>query len=180
MLLQIWKAPVSAELQSILIGTIGLSVAAIAAAMLAMSRQIRVSAFSELNQVRHITAIAIVLQSAHFTEEWYSGFHKRFPEMLGLVPWPSTFFALLNLIWIGIWCVSTTFLGKQPRALLFPIWFLAIASAVNGIAHPVLSVLSAGYFPGLWSSPFVGVAGVLLLRALSRLTSPSAVSHHAG
>jgi len=58
----------------------------------------------------------------------------------------------------------------EADSFLFSIWFLAIASAVNGVAHPVLSLVSGGYFPGLWSSPLVGVAGVFLLRALPRLS----------
>jgi hypothetical protein len=167
---------VSAELRSILVGTMGLSVAVIVAAVLTISREIRISALSELNRVRRVAAMTIVLQCAHFTEEWYSGFHRRFPEMLGLVPWSNTFFAFFNLIWIAIWCLCAAFLRNQPRVLSFPIWFLAIASFLNGIGHPVLSIVSGGYFPGLWSSPFVGAAGLLLFRALSRLTGPSSIS----
>ncbi len=37
---------------------------------------------------------------------------------------------------------------------------------MNGVVHPLLAVASGGYFPGLWSSPLVGIVGVLLLRAL--------------
>ena len=166
----------SAELRSILIATMGLSIAVIAAAVLTMSREIRISASSEMNRVRRVAAMTIVLQCAHFTEEWYSGFHRRFPEMLGLVPWSNTFFAFFNLIWIAIWCLCAAFLRNQPRVLSFPLWFLAIASFLNGIGHPVLSIVSGGYFPGLWSSPFVGAAGFLLFRALSRLTAPSSIS----
>lgn len=158
----------SPEVRSIIVGTIGLSAALIAAAVLTISRDIRLSALPELNRVRRVAAMTIIMQCAHFTEEWYNGFHKRFPEMLGLVPWSDTFFVFFNVIWIAIWSLCAAFLRIQPRAFSFPIWFLAIASVVNGIGHPVLAIVSGGYFPGLWTSPFPGAAGVLLLRALCR------------
>jgi hypothetical protein len=161
---------VTESVRSILIGTLGLSAAAMAAAFLALSREIRVSALLELSQVRQIAAITLVLQVAHFAEEWTTGFHRLFPEMLGLAPWSGTFFVTFNIGWIAIWCLTIASLRNRPRVLWFPVWFLAIASIANGIVHPMLAVVSGGYFPGLWTSPFVGIAGVVLLRALVRLT----------
>jgi len=38
------------------------------------------------------------------------------------------------------------------------------------VAHPALSVFTQGYFPGLVTSPLVGVLGVLLLRRLHAVT----------
>jgi hypothetical protein len=54
----------------------------------------------------------------------------------------------------------------------FPVWFLAIASAANGVVHPILSLIVAGYFPGLWTSPLAGLLGAALLRTL--LAPPAA------
>jgi len=56
------------------------------------------------------------------------------------------------------------------RAALFPLWFLAIASLANGVAHPLLSVQAGRYFPGLFTSPLVGVAGLALLRQMALAT----------
>jgi hypothetical protein len=50
-------------------------------------------------------------------------------------------------------------------------WFLAIACVANGVIHPILSLAVAGYFPGLWSSPLVGILGVGLLRSMALATS---------
>jgi hypothetical protein len=162
---------VTEGLQSVLVGTIGLSIAAIAAAVLTLSREIRLHAVEELNRVRYIAVIALVLQCAHFSEEWITGFHRRFPEMLGLAPWSGTFFGAFNMTCIAIWFLCVAFLRNRPRILWFPLWFLAIASVVNGIVHPILSLAAGSYFPGLWTSPLVGIAGVVLLRALTRITS---------
>ena len=49
-------------------------------------------------------------------------------------------------------------------------WFLAIAAAINGFAHPMFSLAVKGYFPGLITSPFVGVLGILLAKKLYRVS----------
>jgi hypothetical protein len=51
-----------------------------------------------------------------------------------------------------------------------------IASIVNGIAHPMLAAVAHGYFPGLVTSPVVGVLGVLLSLRFGALTESSAES----
>ena len=60
--------------------------------------------------------------------------------------------------------------AKGTRLALFPVWFFAIAAVANGIAHPVLAVVGHGYFPGLITSPVLGVLGVLLGLRLLELT----------
>ncbi len=95
----------------------------------------------------------------------------RFPEFLGLRPWSATFFAVFNLTWVTVWIVCIALLGSYPRIAIFPIWFLGIASAANGVYHPLLSLINRGYFPGLWTSPLVGILGIVLLRTLASSTS---------
>ena len=96
------------------------------------------------------------------------GFHLRYPELLGLAPWPPSFFVTFNLVWIVVWGLSLLGLSRHVRAAYFPMWFLGIGSAVNGVAHPIFSMAVSGYFPGLLTSPLVGLLGVLLLRELAR------------
>ncbi len=55
----------------------------------------------------------------------------------------------------------------------FPVWFFAIAAIVNGVAHPLPAVAARGYFPGLITSPVVGVVGVLLWLRLVAVTRSS-------
>ena len=159
------------ELGSIVRGTAGLGVAAAVALWLSLVRRPRDGASAEARRVRRVAGVAVAAQAIHFLEEWYTGFHVRFPALLGLAPWSSTFFVTFNACWIAIWIVSVACLGAMPRALVLPIWFLAIASVANGVAHPLASIVSGGYFPGLWSSPVVGILGVLALRALGAFTA---------
>ena len=105
-------------------------------------------------------------QAAHFAEELVTGFPERLPALVGLAPMPLRFFVLFNLAWLAIWSLCAWGLAVRRRAALFPLWFLGVAGVANGVAHPLLSALARGYFPGLATSPVVGFLGVLLLRRL--------------
>ena len=121
--------------------------------------------------------VATAIQSAHFAEEWATGFHIRFPALLGLDPMPLSFFVAFNLAWIAIWIVSIPFIRLGRRSAFFAAWFIAIAGALNGVAHPMMAIASGGYFPGLITSPFIGIAGVVLWKRLHGATSaPAPVS----
>jgi hypothetical protein len=157
------------QLQSILIGTAGLTVAALAAVALACTRGVPVASRPA---AARLVALGVLVHGCHFAEETFTGFHVQFPELLGLTPWPLSFFVAFNLTWIAIWLASIPALRRIPRTVAFPVWFLAIASAANGVVHPILSLIVAGYFPGLWTSPLAGLLGAALLRTL--LAPPAA------
>ncbi len=89
---------------------------------------------------------------------------------LGLSPWSAEFFVAFNVVWIAIWVLSAVALWEGSRWALAPIWFFAIGMTLNGIAHPLLALQAAGYFPGLASSPVVGVFGVVLWSRLLAFT----------
>lgn len=159
----------SEVLRSILLGTIGLDVALAAALYVGVRRGgLRCSA-RELRSLVVLGSVAVALQAVHFGEEMATGFYERFPALLGLAAWPPGFFAGFNVVWLAIWILATAGLGRWPLARL-PIWFLAIASVANGIVHPLFSLRVGGYFPGLVTSPFVGVCGLVLLGRLTRFT----------
>ena len=112
--------------------------------------------------------IATIVQSIHCTEETVSGFPAKFPALFGLPAIPQSFFIGFNVMWIAIWLIAVPALraGKPPA--MFAAWFLAIAGIANGIAHPLLAIAAGGYFPGLLTSPFIGLAGIWLGRRLHR------------
>jgi hypothetical protein len=67
----------------------------------------------------------------------------------------------------------------NERIAFFAAWFLAIAGALNGIGHPLMAVAAGGYFPGLVSSPFVGLACIWLWIRLREATRSSATPERA-
>ena len=165
------------EVGSILLGTSGLTFAAIVALGLTCAR--RKVAAEHFPRIRRVAALAVLLQLGHFGEEYLRQFYLRFPALLGLAPWSEGFFVAFNLVWLVVWCLAITSIAKLPRAATFPLWFLALASAANGIIHPLLSLAVWGYFPGLWSSPFVGILGAILFSALASATNARGKEHGA-
>lgn len=160
----------SDELRSILIGTSGLSIALLVALFLTLTRLPAGVPAEARNRLMWLATVVLLIHVGHFTEEWAHGFHERLPGLLGLRAWSPAFFLSFNLFWITVWALSIIGLRTHQRVALFPIWFLGIGSTLNGIAHPLLSAVQLGYFPGLWTSPFVGAAGALLLRRLVLFT----------
>ena len=152
-----------------------LGLVAIVAALLAQRRVLPVDAAKERISASKVLGIATAIQSAHFVEELVTGFHARFPALVGLDPMPLSFFVSFNLVWIAIWVISIPFLRLGRKPALFAAWFLAIAGALNGVAHPMMAIASGGYFPGLFTSPIIGVAGVILWQRLKKATSEPAL-----
>jgi uncharacterized membrane protein YhdT len=165
---------VNDELRSVLIGTAGLSIAGAMALLLAVVRRVRSWSEPTIRPTVRLAVVAVLLQAIHFIEEFTTEFHERFPELLGLAPWSVQFFVSFNLVWLAIWILSAWALGERRRAAFFPLWFLAIGCTANGVAHPLLSMRTGAYFPGLVTSWLVGVIGVLLLRRLALITEPRA------
>jgi len=163
----------SDEVRSVLLGTAGLSIAGVAAIFLTLSRGGVAADRPQLRATIRLAIVTVLLQSAHFAEEYTTSFYHRFPELLGLTPWSLRFFVSFNLFWLAIWSVSIWGLAARRRAALFPLWFLAIGCLANGIVHPLFSIRTAGYFPGLLTAPFLGIVGFLLLRRLFLVTANS-------
>lgn len=155
-------------------GTAGLSAGAIVALLLTILRRPVDGDLAGRERTAHLFLIGLVAQCLHFIEEFVTQFQDRFPMLLGLPVWSVNFFVVFNLIWLSVWILSAVGLQRGYRFALFPVWFFAIAAIANGIAHPVLAVVACGYFPGLITSPIVGVLGVLLWLRLQALTRSSA------
>lgn len=148
-----------------------LGLAACAAALLAQCRTSPEESSQERTAAATALGLATVIQTAHFAEEWATGFHVRFSALLGLDPMPLAFFVTFNLAWIVIWTASISFVRRAYRPAFFAAWFLAIAGILNSIAHPAMAVASGEYFPGLLTSPVIGLACLLLWRRLRRATA---------
>jgi len=149
---------------------VALGLAALFAGYLAWQRRSPPERGVERNAAARALMLALIIQSIHFTEETATGFHDQLPALFGLPGIPFTAFVGFNLAWIAIWIMSVPGLRSARPAAFFAAWFLAIAGSINGIAHPLLALFSDGYFPGLFSSPFIGAASVLLLLKLRKAT----------
>jgi hypothetical protein len=102
--------------------------------------------------------------------EVVTGFHLKLAELFNIPSMPFTFYVLFNLIWIGIWIFSIFGLRSGHVFAYFAAWFLSISGILNGIIHPLLSIAAGEYFSGTVSSPFVGIASIVLWFKLKRAT----------
>ncbi len=157
-------------MQSVLPSVLALGLAALVALHFALSRPSPPDRVGERRAVSHTLALALGIQSVHLVEETATGFHERLPALFGLPGMPLSAFLAFNLVWLGIWGASIPGLRSARIAAFFAAWFLAIAGMLNGVAHPLLAVAAGGYFPGLVTSPLIGVAGVWLWLRLQRAT----------
>lgn len=160
----------SDEFGSLLPTAVILGAAAVVALFLTLTRGWADESRRHIRGTVQIAIVAILLQTVHFTEELMTGLHERLPAVFDLAPMSLRFFVTFNVAWLIIWSVSVWGLAARIRVALFPLWFLAIGCIVNAVGHPLLTVLAAGYFPGLATSLIVGVPGVLLLRRLLLVT----------
>jgi hypothetical protein len=160
----------SENLRSILTGTAVLWMGAAIALLLTILRHPVDGDLAGREQTARLFLLGLAVQCMHFMEEFITHFQDRFPALLGLPPWSERFFVAFNLIWLSIWILSTIGMQKGYRFALFPVWFFAIAAIANGIAHPLLAVVAHGYFPGLITSPILGILGVMLWLRLLGIT----------
>jgi len=152
------------------VGTAGLAVALVASVLTSRARAFPPMSALQRQHLLILGTAACVVQAAHFAEELITDFPRLFPAALGLSPWSRVSFAVFNLGWLLIWMASLRAATRGRRVAEWPLWFLALALALNGVAHPVLALRARGYFPGLWTSTMAGIIGLILLRHLFRLT----------
>jgi hypothetical protein len=154
--------------------TFALGLAAIVAVGFTLARDPARSTRVQRQGLVRLLLIAVAVQAAHFIEEYLTGFEQRFPERLGLDPWPPAFFVTFNLAWLAIWLLAAVGVRANLRIAYFPLWFLAIAAVLNGVAHPALALSAGAYFPGLLTAPILAVIGLLLGVRAWTITLPQA------
>lgn len=157
-------------LRSWAVGTVGLWIALAAAVAISRARPFPALTGSRRRTFVVLGLTACAVQAAHFGEELLTGFSTSFPQVLGLPSWSTTSFVLFNVAWLVVWVVAVVASARGRRLAEWPVWFLALAEVVNGVAHPALAVRAHGYFPGLVTSVPAFLVGGLLLRWLARST----------
>ena len=162
----------SDALVSFLIGITPLYVLAALAGVLTVTRHPSQGDTAAERSLVGLFLLGVAAQCVHCTEEFVTQLYDRLPTFLGLTPWSPDVFIGFNLVWIAVWVAAAVGLTKGLRIALFPIWFFALGMVVNLVAHPLLAVGVGGYFPGLITSPVVGVLGVLVLHRLLQFTTP--------
>ncbi len=167
----------SESARSMILGPSVLYGVAVIAIVLTIIRRPAKNSDAAIDAIVRLYLIGIAFQCLHFTEEYVTRFYVRAPEFLGFVAWPSEFFVIFNLTWIALWLLAAVGVKREMRVAYFPVWFFAVGMVGNAIWHPLLCLATGGYFPGLFTSPFAGIIGVMLLSRLRKLTDPAPESN---
>ena len=168
------RAQAALSTSNVLAPLLVLVLAALTALGLALRRRSPPESALERAAAARALAAALGAQTLHFAEEWAAGFPERLGVLLGPPAMSNAFFLVFNLVWLVVWAVSIPALRAGRPLAFFAAWFLAVAAMLNAVAHPLLALAGGGYFPGLMSSPLIGVAGLWLWRRLERASRPRA------
>ncbi|HEX8243328.1 MAG TPA: HXXEE domain-containing protein [Longimicrobium sp.] len=118
---------------------------------------------------------AVLVQCVHLAEEFRTGFHARFPPLLGAQPWPAGRFLAFNFAWLAVFALAGIGLARGKRLAYLVALFLALGGGIgNGLGHLGLALRAGGYFPGAYTGALALVAGSMLMYRLMRPT-PRAV-----
>jgi hypothetical protein len=122
-------------------------------------------------EIQHTFLLMVLLQTLHSLEEYVFELWEHLPParfLSGLVSDDLPLgFAIINLSIIAavFWCyfVPVRNDGSSARSV---VWFWAMIESVNGIGHIGFGLFSGGYFPGLYTAPFLFLAGAFLIMQL--------------
>lgn len=114
-----------------------------------------------------VYAAAVLVQCAHFIEEYRAGFYRAFPPVFGAEPWSARQFLLFNLVALAIFAAAGVGLARGNRAAHLVALFLALGGGIaNGVGHLALSARAGGYFPGVYTGMIALLVGTALAYRL--------------
>ncbi len=113
-------------------------------------------------------AILILCQAAHSTEETVYALYDWLPyirwadEVFSSGALVLFVFGNVAFVLFGCWCYLFRVKTRTANAGFF-VMLWAVIEILNGILHPVWSLIAGRYVPGTATAPFLFVLGVLLL-----------------
>jgi len=124
----------------------------------------------------------ILVQAAHSIEEYLGRLWETHPLARFVAGLVSTDhergFVILNVLLVafGAWCYFWPVRGRWAIAISLA-WLWAVIEVINGIGHPLWSLMERGYTPGLGTAPVLLVLAIYLASQLRRRPhgSPTAV-----
>jgi hypothetical protein len=117
----------------------------------------------------------VLAQAAHSTEETLGQLWASFPParfVAGLVSdnlAHGFLFGNVCLVAFGLWCYFWPVRRRWPVAVRI-LWLWIVVETINGVVHPLWSVLQGGYTPGVATSPLLLFLALYLATLVSRQT----------
>ena len=129
------------------------------------------AADASISRVQRAFAGLVIAQAAHSIEEYTFRLYDGFPParfVSGLVSADrQRGFLLINvaLVSFGTWCVLGP-VRRRARSAVGLMWTWVAIELVNGIGHPLWSLVNGGYTPGVATAPVLLVLAIALARRL--------------
>jgi hypothetical protein len=123
----------------------------------------------------------VLAQAAHSTEEIIFRLWESFPParfVAGLISADlERNFVFLNvcIVAFGVWCYFGPVRRQWPIATPI-LWLWIVVETINGVVHPLWSMLQRGYTPGVATAPllfFLAIYLATVARKSSRVTARS-------
>jgi hypothetical protein len=129
---------------------------------------------NRITQKARIAFLALVIaQAAHSIEEYVFRLYDVFAParfVSGLISTDlRTGFIAFNLAFVafGFWCYAVPVQEGLSMAIPF-LWFWIAVEVLNGIGHPVISIIERSYIPGTITAPFLFTIAVYLSIQITR------------
>lgn len=120
-----------------------------------------------------IFASLILVQAAHSVEECLGRLWESFPPARFVAGLVSTDhergFVILNVLLVafGTWCYFWPVRRHWSIAVSLA-WFWVVVETINGIGHPLWTVLERRYTPGVGTAPLLFILAIYLALLLRR------------
>ncbi len=113
--------------------------------------------------------LLVLTQGLHSTEEYIGQLWENLPPATFLCSLVSddleAGFLVINvgLFVFGLWCWLFPIRNNYSYALSL-LWFWIVLELINGIGHPIWTLMQRGYTPGVLTAPALLVVALFLLH----------------
>jgi hypothetical protein len=121
-----------------------------------------------INQKARFGFLALVIaQTLHSVEEYVFRLYEVFAParfVSGLISTDlRTGFIVFNLVFVmfGFWSYAVPVRRALPAAIPL-MWFFIVVEIMNGIGHPLMSILERSYIPGTATAPVLFITALYL------------------
>jgi len=127
-------------------------------------------------RIKRLFLILVLVQGLHSFEEYYGKLWESFPPATMLCSLVSdnliAGFLIINigLFVFGMLCWLIPIRNDYSLAK-FLVWFWIIIQFINGIGHPIWTIMQKDYTPGIITAPILLILAIVLIKEMQKKRS---------